>query len=194
MGNIHSLNSALIESGCTNVKLSSDYKLIQTADKIILPGVGNFSKAMDLIKIRNLEESLYDFVVVKQKPILGICLGMQILGLSSTEDGKRDGLRFINGVVERFNSNGVKIPHVGYNQVQTNPQTVLLKSLPELSDFYFTHSYKMLSDEDINQSICHYSEDFIACYEKDNIAGTQFHPELSQKNGLTLLKNFIEKF
>tara|TARA_R110002096_G_scaffold410190_1_gene609764 strand:+ start:17808 stop:18419 length:612 start_codon:yes stop_codon:yes gene_type:complete len=194
MGNIHSLNSALKASGCTDVELSSDYEVIQSADKIILPGVGNFSKAMDLIKSCNLEESLYDFVVVKQKPILGICLGMQLLGLSSTEDGTRDGLKFVNGVVERFNSKDLKVPHVGYNQVQINPQTVLLKSLPELSDFYFTHSYRMLSDEDINQSICHYSEDFIACYEKGNIAGTQFHPELSQKNGLTLLKNFIEKF
>jgi glutamine amidotransferase len=139
--------------------------------------------------------SILDDVVLKnKKPIMGICLGMQLIGLSSTEGKFSKGLGYVNGSCERFIDKGLKIPHVGYNQVQINSNSKLFKGLSNNSDFYFTHSYKMTCDTEIGQSMCAYGSDFVASFELDHITGVQFHPELSQKNGLKLLKNFIDLF
>lgn len=119
---------------------------------------------------------------------------MQLLGRSSSEDGYSDGLGLINGKVRKFNIEKVRVPHVGFNQVKINKNSRLYDGFPVEADFYFTHSFRMTSDKDINQSICIYENEFIASFELGNIIGTQFHPELSQHNGLNLFKNFIEKF
>ncbi|MNL24239.1 Imidazole glycerol phosphate synthase subunit HisH 1 [compost metagenome] len=194
MGNIKSIISALNYLGADNIVVSADYETLKSADKIILPGVGSFRKAMIQIKENNLDVYLEDIAVKNNKPLIGICLGMQLLGTSSTEDGFTEGLGFVNGNCIKFDNTDLKVPHVGFNQIKTDANSKLYAGLPNESDFYFTHSYKMISEGDINQSYCHYGSDFIASFEYNNIVGVQFHPELSQKNGLKLLKNFIEKF
>ena len=117
------------------------------------------------------------------------------MGTSSEEDGYNEGLSYINGHVVKFDNSFVKVPHVGFNQVNVNNKLKLYHGFnDEPADYYFTHSFRMKSDVDINQCYCNYQDDFVASFELDNIAGAQFHPELSQTNGLRLLKNFINKF
>jgi glutamine amidotransferase len=194
MGNITSIISALSYLGQDNVVVSNDIQTLNNANKLILPGVGNYAMAIDKIKKLNLDTQIEELVINQKKPILGICLGMQLLGCSSTESGFNPGLSLVNGIVDKFGINGLKIPHVGYNQVVPNDNSRLYDGIEGDPDFYFTHSFKMLSKSSIGQSFCHYGEDFVASFELDNIAGVQFHPELSQKNGLQLIKNFIELF
>ena len=195
MGNIKSLVSTLKYLGVEDVVLSSDFEILNSADKIILPGVGSFGKAIAQIKQKNIDKYLNEIVLDNKKPLLGICLGMQLLGISSTEDGNNNGLGFVNGHVVKFDNNLVKVPHVGFNQVKVNNQFKLFHDFNnEPTDFYFTHSYRMISDVNINQCYCNYQNDFVASFEQNNIAGAQFHPELSQTNGLKLFKNFIDKF
>jgi glutamine amidotransferase len=194
MGNITSVISALSYIGQDNVVVSNDAQTLNDADKLILPGVGNYAMAMAKIKEMDLEPQIKDLVINQKKPILGICLGMQLLGSSSTEGGSYSGLSLINGVVDKFCRSELKVPHVGYNQVIPSLQSRLYVDIEGEPDFYFTHSFKMLSEAVVGQSICHYGEDFIASFELDNVAGVQFHPELSQKNGLQLIKNFVELF
>jgi glutamine amidotransferase len=194
MGNIKSVISALKYTGVKNIGVTADYDKLLSADKLILPGVGAFAQAMQRIKDKNIDHYLQEIVLNKKTPILGICLGMQLLGKSSTENGYNQGLGFVNGIVTKFNTKSVRVPHVGFNQVRINKDSKLYKGFPSEADFYFTHSFRMTSDENITQSMCSYENDFIASFEFENIVGTQFHPELSQYNGLNLFKNFIEKF
>ena len=195
MGNIQSIISTIKYLGVDDVLLSDNYEILSSADKIILPGVGSFGKAITQIKIKNIDKYLNEIVFEKKKPILGICLGMQLMGMSSKEDGNNEGLGYINGYIEKFDNTFVKVPHVGFNQVKANSKLKLYYDFKdEPTDFYFTHSYRMKSDVNINQCYCNYHDDFVASFEHDNIAGVQFHPELSQTNGLKLIKNFIDKF
>ena len=194
MGNIASIQSAVKHIGYDNVLVADSIDELESADRLLLPGVGNFSKAMKIIQDKGLDEILSELVLVNKKPILGICLGMQLLGKSSTEGECKKGLGFIDGKVERFTSLKIKIPHVGFNQVSVSNSSRLYRGIKPNPDYYFTHSYRMTAPDDIGQSFCHYSDKFIASFEVNNIAGTQFHPELSQKNGLKLLNNFIELF
>jgi len=194
MGNIKSIESALKYLGIEDIVLTNSYDILEKADKLILPGVGSFRHAMENIKALNLDQSLHALVVNKKKPILGICLGMQLLTKSSTEDGFTLGLNFIDAEVTRFEQNSFRIPHVGFNQVNVDSNLNLYHEMSGAVDFYFTHSYKALSNQPLHQCICNYGSDFIASFEVNNIAGVQFHPELSQHNGLKLLDNFIKRF
>jgi len=194
MGNIRSISSALKYIGCHDIIVSADEKELTNSDKIILPGVGSFGTAMQLIKEKNLDLILGELVINRKKPVLGICLGMQLLGLSSSEDGFFRGLGFIDGVVEGFNQANVVTPHVGYNQVLIKQPLRLYRDMGDILDFYFVHSYKMHCVSNIGQNLCQYDEGFIASFEYENIAGTQFHPELSQIHGLTVMRNFLELF
>jgi glutamine amidotransferase len=194
MGNIRSIIGALKHINLNNIVVSNDIVVIKSADKLILPGVGSFSSAMDSIRRINIDECLTEEVLVKEKPILGICLGMQLMADSSTEDSYSHGLGFVKGTVSRFSESSLKVPHMGFNQVEIKRNSKLFKGLNNMSDFYFVHSFRMTSDANINQSECTYNDKFIASYEHDNIAGVQFHPELSQTNGLKLLSNFITYF
>jgi len=194
MGNIHSLSSALKFIGVNETILANDHDSLAKADKIILPGVGNFAMAAAKIHELGLDVILNDVVIENKKPILGVCLGMQLLGLSSTESGYNKGLGFIDAVSECFVGKNLKVPHVGCNQVQAHPSSKLLQGLGKNPDFYFTHSYRMTCTKEIGQSLCSYGSDFVASFEHGHISGVQFHPELSQKNGLRLLKNFIDLF
>ena len=194
MGNIKSIISAFKYLGVEDIVLSNNIDEIKSADKLILPGVGSFANAINNILELQLNKILYEEVIVNKKPILGICLGFQLMANSSNEDGYNQGLGFINAKVEKFNKRDLKVPHVGFNQVNIKSNSILFNDIEDLSDFYFTHSYKMQSEDNINQSICDYGDEFIVSYEVDNIAGVQFHPELSQTNGLKLLENFIKSF
>ncbi len=195
MGNIHSLQGALHFLGVTNIILTSDEVELNEADKLILPGVGSFGKAMSEIRFRSLDKILSKIVLEEKKPILGVCLGMQIMSQSSNEDGENSGLGFINTRVERFENTELPIPHVGFNQVQIPENSSrLFKKFSNNPDFYFTHSYRMIGEDNIVKSTCCYDGTFISSFEKDNIAGVQFHPELSQRNGLLLIDNFIKEF
>ncbi|MBT5400834.1 imidazole glycerol phosphate synthase subunit HisH [bacterium] len=194
MGNIRSITGALKYLGVGSVSVSNKSLEIKSADKLILPGIGSFSVAMSNIKRLEIDKYLVEEVLKKKKPILGICLGMQLMCKSSTEDSYSHGLGFIKGVVSEFSESSLKIPHIGFNQVKVNNDSRLFKGINNLSDFYFVHSFRMADNINISHSTCIYNDEFIASYEQDNIAGVQFHPELSQTNGLKLLKNFIEYF
>lgn len=194
MGNIRSVYSTLKYLGVDEVTFSSDEQSLVAADKIILPGVGSFAMAMKRIREKGLEPVLNELAIQQQRPLLGICLGMQLMGSFSPEDGDTAGLNFVEGTLAKFADTGLSIPHVGFNQVSTVAGSRLYAGLPAQPDFYFVHSYRMQTDADINASFCSYGENFVASFEKDNLAGVQFHPELSQQNGLHLLKNFIDRF
>ena len=194
MGNIRSITTTLKYLGVTDIVLTSEGEALANADKILLPGVGSFGKAIKQIREKKLDIVLNKLVLEDKKPILGICLGMQLMGNGSDEDGQNKGLGLINGNVTKFENNSLKIPHVGFNQVKINGNTKLYQGFKDNADFYFTHSYRMLSDSHINPSFCEYGGDFVASFELNNIAGTQYHPELSQYNGLKVFKNFLENF
>lgn len=194
MGNIRSVISALKYIGVNDVTVTNDFSALKASDKLILPGVGNYASAIAKIEQLNLKEKIAELSENMHKPLLGICLGMQLLGKTSTENGIHVGLNLVDGAVDSFKVKGLKVPHVGFNQVVPSSASRLFDGLGGLPDFYFTHSFRMLTQQDIGQSYCSYGEQFVASYEKGNVAGVQFHPELSQTNGLKLLKNFIELF
>lgn len=197
MGNLFSIQAAIRYLGAEAI-VTSDPNIISNADRIILPGVGSFYKAMGNLHTADLVEVLRETVISRLIPILGICLGMQLLGLSSTEDGYSEGLGLIECPVERFGdqkSEGLKIPHVGFNTVSVMQTSKLFSGLDAHVDFYFTHSYRMkFTGQPYAAGICLHGEPFIAAFEKEHICGTQFHPEKSQTNGLFLLRNFIKNF
>ena len=194
MGNIWSVISALKYLGC-NVIVSSDPNVIKEAETLLLPGVGSFRKAMESLRNLKLDQAIIESVQGDGKKILGICLGMQLLGSRSSEDGETVGLNLIPASVEEFSMKDVgahKIPHIGFDQVSSRAEAKLFQGLPESPDFYFVHSFRMLPTGLSGISAtCRYGTDFLAAYEKDNIFATQFHPEKSQTNGLMLLRNFL---
>jgi len=169
---------------------------IAKAEALILPGVGSFRKAMLALRSSQLDEAILEAVTEKNRKILGICLGMQLLAKHSTEDGESAGLGLISTDVARFDTElmgHLKVPHIGFNQVRAEDQSVLFKDITASADFYFVHSYRLLAEGLAGQhGICHYGQDFLAAYEHENIFATQFHPEKSQINGLKLLKNFLD--
>ncbi len=174
--------------------MSNDICKIKSANKLILPGVGSFSSAMQNIKKMKLDECLKNEVLIEKKPILGICLGMQLMTNSSEESKSDVGLKFVDSCVQKFSGIDLKIPHVGFDQVNFNKDSRLFSGINNFSDFYFSHRFKINQSSTMPQSICDYGEKFVSSYEVENIAGVQFHPELSRKNGLKLLNNFINLF
>ncbi|MFA5356989.1 MAG: imidazole glycerol phosphate synthase subunit HisH [Candidatus Omnitrophota bacterium] len=193
MGNIHSVQKA-VESMGERVIVTNDPGQVSSSDKAILPGVGAFDDAMEELKKRGLAEELAGYVK-KGKLLLGICLGMQLL-LESSEEAKRSGgLGFLKGEVKKFDAkSGLKVPHMGWNQLKiNNPTCPLLKGVDEGSYVYFCHSYyPNPQDKEVAATTTGYGIDFTSIFWKDNIYGTQFHPEKSQEAGLKILKNFVD--
>ena len=192
--NIWSVISALKYLGAES-DLTNDPKRIIRADHIILPGVGSFRKGMEALRKKGLDNAIREAVNVRGVNILGICLGMQLLCSYGTEDGKTAGLGLVTNCVEKFTTQelgGLKIPHVGFNSVRISDCSGLFRDLNKKSDFYFTHSYRILADNmSGHYATCSYGIEFIAAFEINNVCGTQFHPEKSQTNGLVLLRNFL---
>lgn len=193
MGNIRSLQNALNFLGTASV-VTRDPRRLASADKIMLPGVGAFNLAMNNLKKYRLIPVLNDLVIEKKKKILGICLGMQLLAQTGKENGITSGLGWIRGMVKKMRGNPkYKLPHIGFNSViiqqKDNP---LFRGIADGTDFYFVHSYILEAKEESDiAALTPYSEPFVSSVTKENIFGIQFHPEKSQSNGLTLLKNFI---
>ena len=191
MGNLWSVTNALKYLGIKS-EISSDTNKIASAEFLIIPGVGSFKLAMEKIKAKKINLAIYEAVKKKTK-ILGICLGLQLLGNYSDEDGGYEGLKIIQDNVEKIKSPKIKVPHVGFNAVTINNDKILFKGIKNKSDFYFNHSYCMKNiKKNFTTSICNQGEKFVSSLCKKNVFATQFHPEKSQSNGLVLLKNFFE--
>lgn len=194
MGNIYSLKSATRYLGVESI-LSAKAEEILTTDRLILPGVGSFNLAMQNLRKTGLEGIIQEAALEKKIPTLGVCLGMQLMGASSPEDGFTEGLNLVPFPVIRFevDTQKFKVPHVGFNTVTVCSDSLLFRGMPKTADFYFVHSYRMTYKEHAAvSSTCFHGETFTASFQHDNICGTQFHPEKSQSNGLYVLKNFLE--
>lgn len=190
-GNIGSIANMIEYLGC-NAKISKNINDISAASHLVLPGVGTFDKGMNGILENKLIDLLNEQVLVKKKPILGICLGMQLMCNHSTE-GSKNGLSWIDAEVEKFELQGLKIPHMGWNYVKLNKNSKLLKGFVEDPRFYFVHSYFVGNVKDnALTATCNYGLDFNCLIEKENIFATQFHPEKSHKFGMKLFENFIK--
>ncbi|MBZ0155810.1 MAG: imidazole glycerol phosphate synthase subunit HisH [Alphaproteobacteria bacterium] len=192
MGNIHSVASAVEFLGF-QAEISSEKDAIVNANFLILPGVGSFNRAMQRINQKGLKQILQTAVYEKEIPLLGICLGMQLLARYGTEDGHSEGLGFIEGSVERFqrSEKEMKIPHVGFATTRIVRSSPLFGEVKGEADYYYTHSYRMLCPPDYVIATADNGGDFVAAVAKYTVYGAQFHPELSQANGLRLLKNFL---
>ncbi len=191
LGNLGSIKNMLRRLGISS-EISGNKNVIEKSDKIILPGVGAFDTAIKNLEERNLKDLLISKALVDRIPLLGICLGMQLL-MDSSEEGNLRGLGLISGKVIRFNkSENLKVPHIGWNNVAFTKESVLTKDLPEDPRYYFVHSYFVdASERDQVILSCKYGKRFDAAINKENIYAVQFHPEKSHKYGLKLLENFI---
>ncbi len=190
-GNIRSVEKAFKFIG-EDVVLTSDRDVLMAADKVVLPGVGAFGDAMEKLTSKGLDEVIRK-VVEKGTPLLGVCLGLQLLFEESEEAPGVKGLGILKGKIIKFpEKEGFKVPQIGWNSLNVKPGTKLFKGLPDHPYVYFVHSYYLHTPEDIVAAGCNYILDFHAAVEKDNIYACQFHPEKSGDVGLTILKNFAK--
>jgi glutamine amidotransferase len=192
LGNISSLKNAFNYLGLDTI-VSSEIDEINLADAIILPGVGNFGEATENIKAKGLDHSIRNNVVNKKKPILGICLGMQLLASGSEESPDSKGLSLIPGSVEKINipkESLEKVPQIGWNNVLSENEAPLFENISQGSNFYFANSYHYVCNKELVTASTFYGTEMISAIQQDNIFGVQFHPEKSSYNGLKLLNNF----
>lgn len=192
VGNTYSVSNAIKYLGYKKLSVSNDENVIKNAEVLILPGVGAFEEAVTNLKIRNLDLILHEEVLVKRKPILGICVGMQLMATLSEENGIHKGLNWIEGNVKKLHlPKDYAVPHVGWNDVSVNNRNPLFERNSHGSNFYFDHSYYFDCDEKYISAYCDYHIKVTAAIQKDNIFGVQFHPEKSQTNGLKLFRDFF---
>lgn len=189
-GNLKSVEKALLTLGQESV-ITRDFDTILQADKVILPGVGAFSDAMQNLKRYELDKVIRE-VVEKKTPFLGICLGLQLLFEESEESPGVEGLHILDGKILRIpDKEGLKIPHIGWNSLELQNEGRLFRGIPEQSYVYFVHSYYLKAAEDsIVKAQTDYSTRIDASVEKDNVFACQFHPEKSSTIGLKMLENF----
>ena len=191
-GNTKSVANAIKKSNIDFV-VSEDSKLIRSAKKIILPGVSNFAYCIKKLKEKQIDKYLHEEVILKKKPFLGICSGMQLLA-SHSEEGGISGLNFIPGIVKKLvYKKNLPIPHMGWNKVKFEKIDFINKQIENFTRFYFCHSYHFVPDDPKYILMSTNYGDKISCViKKNNIYGIQFHPEKSQKYGIAILKNFCE--
>ena len=200
-GNLKSAAKAL-EAAASNVNASfkivvtSDPKTIKQSDKIVLPGQGSFRDChLGIKKIPGLHETLNEFVLEKKKPILGICVGMQLFAKTGYESQETKGFGWIDAEVRKINNMNkkLKLPHIGWNEIELKKDCFLFSNVKNKSHVYFIHSYEFVTKQkDCVVATSNYGNSIIASVAKGNIVGTQFHPEKSQKNGLIILENFLK--
>ena len=172
-----------------NCKIATNQNDLKDASKIILPGVGHFDDALNKLKSSDMYEKINDLVVNKSVPVLGICVGMQIMAISS-EEGENRGLGWINGKVKKFNN--IICPHMGWNEINVSKQSKLFSGI-DRKLFYFLHSYYFECSEKSDElGISNYRNEFVSAVNKKNIYGVQFHPEKSHEAGEKLVKNFVD--
>ncbi len=192
VGNTHSVWNAISALGYRKLKISAAEKEIHAADALILPGVGAFEACANNLRERHLDAILGEAVLVRRKPILGICVGMQLMASVSEENGVHAGLDWIPGRVVRLEPpSGYPVPHVGWNDVRVQRESPLFSRTPAAPNFYFDHSYHYLCDPGDVAARCDYGIEVTAAIARDNIFGVQFHPEKSQTNGLKLFRGFF---
>ena len=197
-GNISSVINSFKEVAKekVNIQFSSDLDKIKSSDKVILPGQGSFKNCVEALKkIDGLVETLNEFVISKKKPVLGICVGLQMFADIGYEETKTDGLGWISGNVSKIdNQNGkYKLPHIGWNQIEIVKDSKIFKDIENKSHMYFVHSYKFTpEDKNVITATTEYSSNIVCSVEKENIYGTQFHPEKSDKLGLKMIDNFLK--
>lgn len=196
MGNIRSLVAALNYLGA-RVEITSNPAKIAQARTVILPGVGSFPSAMKTIRSRGFDVALQETLGQPFAKLLGICLGMQLLGQKSEEDGGAEGLGFLDFEVREFSiakMRGLPIPHIGFNVVKHDSKSSLFQGLDDSAEYYFVHEFQcVLGQSNALESVCTYGDSFLAAVEDGNVIGTQFHPEKSQTNGLRVLANFLDE-
>ncbi|MBI2063445.1 MAG: imidazole glycerol phosphate synthase subunit HisH [Candidatus Yanofskybacteria bacterium] len=193
LGNLFSVRNAFKLLG-VEVIVSSKPNDIKNAERLILPGVGAFGDGMNNLKAKGLDEVIIEEVSANKKPFLGICLGLQLLADIGFEYGENKGLGLISGNVRKLEveSRGLKVPHIGWNNVSYIKESPLFKGIKPDSDFYFVHSYQLIcGDKENLVATAQYGETITAAIQKNNIFASQFHPEKSQENGLKLLENFV---
>jgi glutamine amidotransferase len=196
-GNISSVINSFSEVCKSKYKInvSSDLKIISNSDKIVLPGQGSFKSCVDsLNKIEGLNETLNRFVFDQKKLLLGICVGMQMFADVGYEENETKGLGWISGKVSKIDNQNqkFKLPHIGWNEITITKDSSIFKNIDNKSHMYFVHSYEFIpEDKSVISSTTDYSTNIVCSVEKDNIFGTQFHPEKSDKLGLKLIENFI---
>ena len=197
-GNISSvINSfAEVSKGKVNLEVTSDIKKIQSSDKIVLPGQGSFKSCVDsLNNINGLVDILKEFAITNKKPLLGICVGLQMFADVGFEETETKGLGWISGKVSKIdNQNGkFKLPHIGWNEIEIQKESKIFKGIKNKSHMYFVHSYEFIpKDKSVILATTEYSSKIVCSVERDNLFGTQFHPEKSDKTGLKIIDNFIK--
>lgn len=194
IGNIRSVVGAVERLGHHPI-VSADASELSRADRLILPGVGAFGDGMQHLHARGLVDVLNRLVREERRPILGICLGAHLFASVGHEFGRHDGLGWIDAdVVALQPGDGLRVPHVGWNEAERCRASMLFDDVPADALFYYVHSYRLAcGDRELVTAECEYGERFPAAFQRGNLYGTQFHPEKSQRHGLTLLKNFLEK-
>jgi glutamine amidotransferase len=194
MGNVLSVMNAVAYCGKKPV-ICSTPSMLESVDKIILPGVGAFRDCMSNLKGRNILDTLHDLVLIQKRPILGICLGMQAMATVGFEGGEFQGLGWIEGAVKRISPDdtALRVPHIGWNDISFSRESPLFRGLPPTLHVYFVHSYHIVcQDERDIIATADYGGSITAAIQKGHIFGAQFHPEKSQEHGLNILDNFLE--
>ena len=197
-GNISSVINSFKEVAQNKaiIEVTSDLNKIKSSDKIVLPGQGSFKSCVDALnKISGLNDALNEFVTVNKKPLLGICVGLQMFADVGYEETETKGLGWISGKVSKIdNQNGkYKLPHIGWNQINILKDSKIFKEVENNSHMYFVHSYEFIpQDNKVISATTDYSTNVVCAVEKGNIFGTQFHPEKSDKIGLKIIENFIK--
>ena len=197
-GNISSVINSFKEVAKDKVKIevTSDLNKIKSSDKVVLPGQGSFKSCVDALnKIDGLTDTLDEFATTKRKPLLGICVGLQMFADIGYEETETKGLGWISGKVSKIdNQNGkYKLPHIGWNQIKIIKDSKIFKDIENNSHMYFVHSYEFIpNNKDLISATTEYSSNIVCSVEKENIFGTQFHPEKSDKMGLKIIKNFLD--
>ena len=196
-GNISSVINSFKEvaKNKVNIEVTADLNKIKSSDKVVLPGQGSFKSCTDALNnISGLVETLNDFVLINKKPLFGICVGLQMLADVGYEETETKGLGWISGVVSKIDNLGgkFKLPHIGWNQINIVKNSQIFKGIENNSHMYFVHSYEFVPrDKSVISATTDYSSNIVCSVENENIFGTQFHPEKSDKTGLKIIDNFI---
>ena len=196
-GNISSVINSFKEvaKGKVNIEVTSDLEKIKLSDKVVLPGQGSFKSCVDALNsINGLVDTLNEFAINKKKPLLGICVGLQMFADIGYEETETNGLGWISGKVSKINNqnNKYKLPHIGWNEINILKDSKIFKDIENNSHMYFVHSYEFIpNDKTVTAATTEYSSNIVCAVEKENIFGTQFHPEKSDKTGLKIIDNFI---
>jgi imidazole glycerol-phosphate synthase subunit HisH len=196
-GNISSVINSFKEvaKDKVNIEVTSDLEKIKSSDKVVLPGQGSFKSCVDsLNSINGLVDTLNEFVINRKKPLLGICVGLQMFADIGYEETETKGLGWISGEVSKINNqnNKYKLPHIGWNEINILKNSKIFKHIENNAHMYFVHSYEFIpEDKNVISATTEYSSKIVCSVEKENIFGTQFHPEKSDKIGLKIIQNFI---